>query len=269
MSFQVRTVESDDGVELVYELAAGVPRAPTPVFVHGWCGDRRLWDPLVASLGGRRPCLRLDLAGHGASGLGRRRYTMEAFGRDVARCVRAAGVGPAMLVGHSMAGEVIVEAALELGGSVIGVVGVDALWNPGREIDDRLIRDILGPFRRDYPRAAEDYVRAMFLPDADPSQIRRLVDGVLRVPEEVGMGALEEVLRHRGALQRSLRRLGAPVFLLNSADWRATDRAAAAEFGLDVRPIHGVGHFSMIERPREVAAALEEIFEELSPESGA
>ncbi|MEM1182812.1 MAG: alpha/beta hydrolase [Acidobacteriota bacterium] len=267
-----RTTAAADGVALTYDLSVGPigPEGGPPrlVFVHGWCGDRTVWDPVLSALGARYPTLRLDLAGHGDSRLGRRRYTMPAFGDDVARCVEAAGPEEVFLIGHSMAGEVIVEAALRLGGRVAGLIGVDTLWNVSRELDPQVIEDTLAPFRRDYRQAAEDYVRAMFLPNSNPAIVHRVVADVLSVPAEVGLGALEEILRHRPALRRSLLQLKAPVELLNSAAWRSTDAASAERYGLRVHEVRGVGHFSMLERPRAVAAGIEKIVDRLSASAG-
>ena len=59
----------------------------------------------------------------GESGGGRQRWTMAAFGDDVAAVVRHLGLGEVVLIGHSMGGDVVVETALRLGGQVLGVVG--------------------------------------------------------------------------------------------------------------------------------------------------
>ena len=60
----------------------------------------------------------------GESGGGRQRWTMAAFGDDVAAVVRHPGLGEVVLIGHSMGGDVVVETALRLGGQVLGVGGL-------------------------------------------------------------------------------------------------------------------------------------------------
>lgn len=65
----------------------------------------------------------LDLAGHGHSGLARTRYTMKAFGEDVQAVTQAVGGRRVILIGHSMGGSVIAEAARLLPGRVIGLIG--------------------------------------------------------------------------------------------------------------------------------------------------
>jgi pimeloyl-ACP methyl ester carboxylesterase len=49
-----------------------------------------------------------------------------AFGQDIVAVVAQQGLEQVVLIGHSMAGQWIVEAARHLPRAVIGVVGVDA-----------------------------------------------------------------------------------------------------------------------------------------------
>ena len=57
----------------------------------------------------------IDLAGHGESGLQRKLWTIEAFGGDVAAVVKKLGLKRVILIGHSTGGDVIAEAARQLG----------------------------------------------------------------------------------------------------------------------------------------------------------
>jgi pimeloyl-ACP methyl ester carboxylesterase len=53
----------------------------------------------------------VDLAGHGHSGMSRINYRMSYFGEDVKAVTEAVGSKQVILIGHSMGGAVIVEAA--------------------------------------------------------------------------------------------------------------------------------------------------------------
>jgi pimeloyl-ACP methyl ester carboxylesterase len=70
----------------------------------------------------------IDLAGHGESGVGRKAWTMPTFGDDLVAVVERLALADAVLIGHSMGGDVIVEAALqraslELAGDLFKVNG--------------------------------------------------------------------------------------------------------------------------------------------------
>jgi pimeloyl-ACP methyl ester carboxylesterase len=75
----------------------------------------------------------IDLAWHGESGLGRKAWTMASFGEDVAAVVVEIDAKEVILIGHSMGGDVIVEAARRLRSRITGLVWVDThkqLGNP-------------------------------------------------------------------------------------------------------------------------------------------
>src|SRR5512134_3037148 len=84
---------------------------PALVFVHGWTGDTRFWDAQMKHFAPWRQVVAVDLAGHGASGKDRREWSVPAFGQDVRAVVEKLGLGRVVLLGHSMGGSVIVEAA--------------------------------------------------------------------------------------------------------------------------------------------------------------
>jgi pimeloyl-ACP methyl ester carboxylesterase len=115
---------SRDGIPLTFEVHGS--GTPALVFVHGWSCDRGYWSGQLAAFSDRHQVVAVDLAGHGESGGGRQTWTMAAFGDDVVAVVEQLGLGELVLIGHSMGGDVIVEAALRLGERVLGWSG----WTP-------------------------------------------------------------------------------------------------------------------------------------------
>jgi pimeloyl-ACP methyl ester carboxylesterase len=71
------------------------------------------WDFLVVTV---------DLAGHGESDSGRQDWSIAAFGSDVATVVDQLALEDVVPVGHSMGGDVILEAAGRLPGRVSGLI---------------------------------------------------------------------------------------------------------------------------------------------------
>ena len=69
----------------------------------------------------------LDLAGHGDSGVNREAWSMTNFGADVAAVADTLQLEDIILVGHSMGGQVALEAARLLKGRVKMIVGADTL----------------------------------------------------------------------------------------------------------------------------------------------
>lgn len=91
-------VTSADGIHIAYETRD--EGTPALVFVHGWSCDRTYWDGRLPAFSRQFKVVALDLAGHGESGLGRKTWTMGAFGRDVAAVVEKLGLDRVILIGH-------------------------------------------------------------------------------------------------------------------------------------------------------------------------
>src|SRR5512135_680182 len=70
-------VRSADGVEIAYTDQGSGPVAI--VFIHGGLADRTFWARQFAGLGSGYRLVALDLAGHGASGMNRKEWTVAAW----------------------------------------------------------------------------------------------------------------------------------------------------------------------------------------------
>lgn len=125
-----RIVTSADGVHIEYHLYGKAETAL--VLVHGWSADSSYWQKQIAPLKAKYTVVTLDLAGHGASAKNRTAWTMESYGEDVASVVRQIPNARVILVGHSMGGPVVLEAAPRIGDRVIGIVGVDTFKSIGQ-----------------------------------------------------------------------------------------------------------------------------------------
>jgi pimeloyl-ACP methyl ester carboxylesterase len=123
-------IPSKDGTPISYEIyGAG---EPTLVFVHGWSCDARYWRAQLPHFAKNHRVVMLDLAGRGHSGTTRSQYTMRAFGEDVRVVTESTGSRRVILIGHSMGGSVIAEAARLMPSLVIGLIGIDTLCPSGK-----------------------------------------------------------------------------------------------------------------------------------------
>jgi pimeloyl-ACP methyl ester carboxylesterase len=113
------------GLRIRYrETGAERPGAPL-VMVHGAGGSSVTWLGLMRQLGRTRRCLAPDLPGHGQSGPfpgGAGETSIDAYRDVVGTFCAALGVSRAVLVGHSMGGAVVLEAALAWPDRVAGLV---------------------------------------------------------------------------------------------------------------------------------------------------
>lgn len=234
---------------------------PALVFVHGWSCDRRYWNRQLEHFAQEYQVVALDLAGHGESGLGRQAWTMPAFGKDVVAVVEKLRLKEAVLIGHSMGGDVIVEATRRMADRVRGLVWVDTYRTLGTPRTRREVEEFLGPFRVDFVATARKFVREMFIPSSDEALVDWVVADMSAAPPEVALPALEEVITFDREILTGLRELKAPIFAINP-DYRPTDVAALQRYGVKVVPMSGVGHFLMMEDPETFNRLLGEVIEE-------
>ena len=251
---------SPDGVPIHFEVH-GTGR-PALVLVHGWSCDRGYWENQLGHFARQYQVVAVDLAGHGESGLERRDWTMPAFGQDVAAVAEQLGLEQVVLIGHSMGGPVIVEAARLLPDRLVGLVGVDTYRTLGQIRTREEIESALAPLRADFVAATQEFVRGMFLPSSDPTLVRRIVADMSAAPPVVGIGAMTANRSNDQNLIAGLKELKAPVVAINS-DYRPNDFEAAQRCGVRVHLMSGVGHFVMMEDAPTFNSLLEEAIKEL------
>jgi pimeloyl-ACP methyl ester carboxylesterase len=250
------TVPSADGVPIAYEVHG--QGATTLVFVHCWSCDRGYWKDQVEYLSQEYRLVLIDLAGHGESGLGRKNYTMEAFGEDVAAVVQKLDLKNVVLVGSSMGGEVVVEAARRLPGRVTGLVMVDSYKTLGPPPEEAKLQEFLAKFRKDFRGATAPFVRSLFSPNADPQLVDRISKDMASAPPAVGLSALENAFRHEGEVEKALLELKIPVRAIN-ADNAPTDHETLARYGVKAFVMPGTGHFPFLEDPARFNRSLDSV----------
>lgn len=225
------------------------------MFVHGWSCDRSYWRSLDFPAS---RVVTVDLAGHGESGAGRSSWTMSAFGEDVAAVVSELGLSRVVLVGHSMGGDVVVEAALRMRERVAGIVWVDAYRKLGAGSSVEAIAERVAPFRQDFRASTLAFVRAMFPPGADRVLAERVAEDMASAPPSVAVPALIEAWSGGRVMPGLLARLGLPVVAINPAE-PASDEASLAVHGVELVTMPGVGHFPMLEDPTRFNEVLREV----------
>jgi pimeloyl-ACP methyl ester carboxylesterase len=260
----VASVQAPDGVDIRYEVAGS--GEPALVFVHGWSCDRTYWRAQVDHFARSHRVVAIDLGGHGESGLGREDWTMPRFGADVRAVVETLDLPRVVLIGHSMGGPVIAEAARLMPDRVVALLPIDTFHDVDLPMPEDLRDQMLGSMRADFPTATLGFVKQfMFVPGTDSGVVERIARDMAAAPPAVGVSAMEQLLDYdEGAALAGLR---APVRLIN-ADLFPTDLEAARRhnLGLGLTVMPGVGHFLMMEDADEFNRLLERAIRELTGE---
>lgn len=117
-------VTTADGIRAYYDLAGS---GPTLVMVHGASQDSLSWQYVIDLFAPHYTVHALDLPGHGKSGMpagGPHSATLQ-NARYLLQFLEAAGIQDPVLMGHSMGGGVVAQAAVLAPERVRGLVLVD------------------------------------------------------------------------------------------------------------------------------------------------
>jgi pimeloyl-ACP methyl ester carboxylesterase len=255
-------VVSADGVSIWYQVAGA--GAPALVFVHCWCCDHSFWEKQVPYFAEKYKVVTLDLGGHGESGLERENWTIPTFGQDVVAVVEQLGLDQVVLIGHSMGGPVILEAARRMPERVIGLVGVDNFHDMDERYSDEQLEEFLRPMRANFKEATENFVRSMFPATADSELVERVVSDMSSAPPELGVGAFKAIFHwYRDDFLTASQEIKAPLRCINSDVYPTNvevNRRYFPSFEVSVMP--GVGHFIQMEDPQTFNRLLEEAVED-------
>ncbi|MET9361212.1 alpha/beta fold hydrolase [Streptomyces sp. NPDC006632] len=148
------------------------------VFLHGWGTSGRVWDAQVADLMADHRVITLDWRGCGRSDRPATGYSIAEVTLDVLEFLDVMGLERPVLIGSSIAGAFLVEAALAAPDRLGAIVPVDAgvhHFHGMREHTDRLLADL----RTDRAGTLADVVPQWYRPGASTARIDRTVREIL------------------------------------------------------------------------------------------
>ena len=241
----------------------------TLLFVHGWCINKSYWTNQVDYFSDTYKVVTIDLPGHGKSGNNREHWTIENFGSDVSMIMDALELDKVVLIGHSMGGNIILEAAHHRQQNVIGFVGVDNFKDLGVDYSKEQQAEIDGfieMIRRDYHNTVSSFVEGMlFSESTDPEIKEKVTHDITNADPEISVSILESLMKlhikERGLMQQ----LPLKVHLINS-DITPTNEGQLEKFCSNSYEIHSIGstgHYPMIEDPERFNEILERILADL------
>lgn len=252
-------VPSKDGTAIAYEIFG--TGEPTLVFVHGWSCDARYWREQVPVFSKTYRVAALDLAGHGNSGMTRTKYTMAAFGEDVRAVTQAAGAHQVILIGHSMGGSVIAEAARLMPDLVIGLIGIDTLENIAYPLTTHELKEMIGPMEKDFRAASRQFVATMISPKTDARLREWILADMSAAPPSVALSAMNEMMMQyvTGEAAKIFDHIRVPVVTVNGDLWPIDYEANRRHMhSFDAIVLKDADHFLMLNRPQEFNQALEQ-----------
>jgi pimeloyl-ACP methyl ester carboxylesterase len=251
-------IPSKDGTPISYEIyGAG---EPTLVFVHGWSCDVRYWRAQLPYFAKNHRVVMLDLAGHGHSGTTRSQYNMRAFGEDVRVVTESTGSRRVILIGHSMGGSVIAEAARLMPSRVIGLIGIDTLENIEYPMTREELKKMIAPLEKDFRAGSRQFVEEMISPQTDPQLREWILSDMSAAPPAVGLSAMNNMMSQyiTGEAAKIFDEIRIPIITVNGDMWPINYEANRRHMSFfEAIILKGADHFLMLDRPKEFNQALE------------
>src|SRR2546425_2179191 len=221
------------------------------VLIHGWTCNIDNWRDQIPDFEKRNRVIAIDLPGHGQSDKPQVAYSMELFARAVDAVMRDAHVERAVLVGHSMGTPIARQFYRKYPQKTLAIVIVDgALRTFGdKKLMDGFIAGFRGP---NYKEAGKQMFAGMAGPNLSSELKERIQASFLNTPQHVIVSAME------GMADDSIwgqDKINVPVLaiLAKSPFWPADTEQFYRSIApsLDFQMWDGVGHFLMMEKPKQ------------------
>ena len=240
------------------------PRSGPPiVLIHRFAGSIHEWDEIVPELAKAHRVIRTDLLGHGGSEKPGSGYSIEGQARLIAAVLDQLGVRSALVVGHSMGGDVAIALATARRDLVQRLVVMDA--NPEWRFFtlpssvERTLWPVIGQLQ--WQLAPDSMVSKSVQREFAPGfpVPEHSVRDVRRMTYTSYTDSLDDFHRFLDAMPLSERaaRLRMPILVLWGGRDQLVKPAALNDYrrvaGAHIVMVAGAGHSAMIERPADTA----------------
>jgi pimeloyl-ACP methyl ester carboxylesterase len=244
---------ASDGAEISYvEQGSGNARL---LFVHGWQADHTVWNDVIANLGAGARSVAVDLRGSGASNGARGPYNLQRYTDDLRELIETLGIGPVVVVGHSMGATVALRLAVDAPELVSGLILIAPVPAGGAGFS---------PKGADYLRAtagdaaaARKWLSAMFAGETDAAVLQRLCDAAGKTPRDAALESFESW--SNADFAEATRTISAPAIVVApERDNPETYQRKVAALLPNARFVEmpDCGHYAIVERPSEIATLI-------------
>lgn len=257
---QIQKARSIDGNEIAFTVQGKGELAL--IFVHGWACNKSYWKNQTKEFAKNYKVVALDLTGHGQSTANRKSYTMQLFGQDVAAVVNQLKLSKVILIGHSMAGAVILEAKKILKDKVIGIIGVDTYQVLDVGETEERAEQFLSTFKSNYLGSVEAYLGNLFTEGRDTSFTNSIIRDLQKMPKERGIDIFRNILKYN--YEKAVRETNPKIIAVNSDRFPVKlEKVKKIIPSFELKIVPNTDHFLMLENPTEFNNKLNEAIKEL------
>jgi pimeloyl-ACP methyl ester carboxylesterase len=237
----------------------------TLLFLHGWCIDGMYWKNQVDYFSKTYNVFAIDLPGFGKSKAERTNWTIEEYANDVTAFIDTMKLENVVIIGHSMAGEIMLQTALTNNPKIVGIVGVDNFKLIEVEFTPEQMKqmnDFFPMLKKDFKNSAPAYADMMLFHPTTSKEVKdRVKTDFANSDSVIGYETCMNQMQYASTDAQRLEQLNYKLYLINS-DGFPTNEIGLKKHCRDsfqVETISATGHYPMIEKPTEFNAILENV----------
>lgn len=236
------------------------------VFVHGFLDDQHVWDGVIGEASSDVETVQLDLAGLGERTDASGPFTLDRFAAEVGSVVDALDK-PVVLVGQSMAAQIVELVAAARPERTLGLVLVAPVPLAGTHLPDEVIEPF---YALGGDPGGQRAARQRLSSNISEAYLDRLAVVGGRMRPEVVRALVDTWNTGHPDGERPSRYMG-PVLVIRGADdgfvtTEMVDQGVLKRFGtVETATVAGGGHWVHIERPATVAALLDTFLAKAQP----
>lgn len=237
----------------------------TLLFLHGWCIDGTYWKNQVDYFSKNYNVYAIDLPGFGKSKAERANWTIEEYANDVIVFIDTMNLKNVVIIGHSMAGEIMLQTALSNNSKIVGIVGVDNFkfidvsFTPEQM---KQMTDFFPMLQNDFKNSAPVYADMMLFHPTTSKEVKdRVKTDFANCDSVIGYGTFMNQMQYAYTDAQRLEQLNYKLYLINS-DGFPTNKIGLnnhCKSSFQVQTIAATGHYPMIEKPTEFNMILEKV----------
>ncbi|WP_228376164.1 alpha/beta fold hydrolase [Chryseobacterium sp. BLS98] len=254
--------QSRDGQKIHYKESGEGNTAL--LFVHGWLGNAEWWNGQQEYFKDSYHIVQMSLAGHGKSDTSRTEWSSERYADDIKAVADQISSQEIILVGHSMSGAYVLEAASKIP-KTKALILIDTVKNLDETFTEEQVEQVLYVhYRNDFKNAVENILPQYLFADKTPADVRqKLQDEFLQNTPETAIELLKPL--YKKDFREDASKIQVPVRAINSDNF-PTNIENNRKYLKDYNYIEmsGTGHYPMLENPEEFNRILDDILKELS-----
>jgi pimeloyl-ACP methyl ester carboxylesterase len=198
----------------------------TLLFLHGWCIDGMYWKNQVDYFSKTYNVFAIDLPGFGKSKAERTNWTIEEYANDVTAFIDTMNLKNVVIIGHSMAGEIMLQTALTNNPKIAGVVGVDnfkfidVAFTPEQM---KQMTDFFPMLEKDFKNSAPVYADMMLFHPTTSKEVKdRVKTDFANSDSVIGYGTFMNQMQYAYTDAQRLEQLNYKLYLINNDGFQQT-----------------------------------------------